>query len=186
MCRFEIEGTPAFCTALRLQPFDFSIWDLLSTEVESAKHDRYLSMLTEGQAIQRFMAVEIQHLADSPLVIPISLRGYPIDPLQARRHATPMLQEGYLAWRRIDGLAINASALFASELGNVLTIRSGTFALIWQLGADGQVKASLRAGGRVDVARIASSFGGGGHPNAAGFRMPLSRFLREILGQTAH
>jgi phosphoesterase RecJ-like protein len=31
------------------------------------------------------------------------------------------------------------------------------------------VKVSLRSKGEVNVARIAARFGGGGHPNAAGF-----------------
>ena len=57
--------------------------------------------------------------------------------------------------------------------------------MIWQLGSDGLVKASLRACGQVDVARLAASFGGGGHPNAAGFRMPLSEFAKMFLGQVA-
>lgn len=181
--RFRIADTRAFCIALRLKPFDFAIWHELISEIEKADSDCYSSLLTEGKAIQRFLAVEIQRLADCSLVMPISMRGDPIDPLQAIRHGTPILVEDDLAWRRIDGLAINASALFASELGNVLAIQSGTFGLIWQVGADGLVKASLRACGKLDVAHLAASFGGGGHPNAAGFRMPLARFTTEILGQ---
>ena len=40
---------------------------------------------------------------------------------------------------------------------------------------DGMRKVSLRAtDGRVDVSRIAREFGGGGHPQAAGFATPLS------------
>jgi uncharacterized protein len=31
------------------------------------------------------------------------------------------------------------------------------------------------------VAEIAAGYGGGGHPNAAGFRMPLERFAKEVL-----
>ena len=65
-----------------------------------------------------------------------------------------------------------------------LQLCSVTFELACQLGEDGHLKASLRAAGKVDVARITSSFGGGGHRNAAGFRMPLSRCFREILGQS--
>ena len=39
---------------------------------------------------------------------------------------------------------------------------------------DGMRKVSLRAtDGRVDVSRIAREFGGGGHPQAAGFATPL-------------
>jgi hypothetical protein len=169
---------------LRLKPFDFPIWHALISETEKAESDYYSSLLAEGNAIQRFLQIEIQRLAGSDLVTPISMRGDPIDPLQALRHGTPTLVDGDQAWRRINGLAINASALFASELGNLLAINSGTFGLIWQVGADGLVKASLRACGKIDVAHIATSFGGGGHPNAAGFRMPLARFTREILGKT--
>lgn len=182
--RFKIEGTRAFCTAMRLKPFDFTIWHELINEIEKAESDYYSSLLAEGNAIQRFLQIEIQRLAGSDLVTPISMRGDPIDPLQALRHGTPTLVDGDRAWRRIDGLAINASALFASELGNLLAINSGTFGLIWQVGADGLVKASLRACGKIDVAHIATSFGGGGHPNAAGFRMSLAKFTSEILGKT--
>ncbi len=38
--------------------------------------------------------------------------------------------------------------------------------------ADGLVKCSLRSKGKVDVARLAESFGGGGHSRAAGVRIP--------------
>ena len=82
----------------------------------------------------------------------------------------------------VSGLAVNANALFASELGNRLAERSGSFGLVWELAAGGDVKVSLRAAGKVDVAAIAAGYGGGGHPNAAGFRMALTRFASEILG----
>lgn len=88
---------------------------------------------------------------------------------------------GNSAWRAVSGLGINADALFASELGGRLAEQSGSFGLIWQLGADGNVKASLRAAGKVNVAGIAAGYGGGGHPNAAGFRMPLEHFTQEVL-----
>ena len=42
-------------------------------------------------------------------------------------------------------------------------------------GRDGLRKVSLRAtDGRVDVSRVARDFGGGGHPQAAGFSTPLA------------
>jgi phosphoesterase RecJ-like protein len=48
---------------------------------------------------------------------------------------------------------------------------------------DGQVKVSLRGKGDVDVQRIAARFGGGGHPNAAGFTVPgeLEVVTRDVL-----
>jgi bifunctional oligoribonuclease and PAP phosphatase NrnA len=46
-----------------------------------------------------------------------------------------------------------------------------------------QVKVSLRAKGEVDVARLAASLGGGGHPNAAGVVIPgtLDEVRRRVL-----
>jgi phosphoesterase RecJ-like protein len=53
--------------------------------------------------------------------------------------------------------------------------------LLRALGA--QVKVSLRGKGDVDVQRIAARFGGGGHPNAAGFTVPgeLEVVTRDVL-----
>ncbi|MFX3632962.1 MAG: bifunctional oligoribonuclease/PAP phosphatase NrnA [Candidatus Pristimantibacillus sp.] len=48
---------------------------------------------------------------------------------------------------------------------------------------DGAVKASLRSAGKVDVAAIAQSFGGGGHVRAAGCRLnnPLPVAIEELV-----
>jgi nanoRNase/pAp phosphatase (c-di-AMP/oligoRNAs hydrolase) len=55
--------------------------------------------------------------------------------------------------------------------------------LVWQLAANGGIKASLRAAGNVDVAAIAGRYGGSRHPNAAGFRMPAADFLAKEPGK---
>ena len=54
--------------------------------------------------------------------------------------------------------------------------------LIKEIGS-GQWKVSMRSKGRVNVARIAEAFGGGGHRNAAGFRMKadLNSVKRAVL-----
>ena len=180
--RFALPGTRAFSRALRLRPFEFAIWDELVRRMANADTADYKAFLAEGEAIERFFQIEIARLAQSPLIMPARLRGEPLDPLQARRHGLPAISDGERTWRAIDGLAINASALFASELANRLAEQSGSFGLIWQLGADGEAKVSLRAAGKVDVAEIATRYGGGGHPNAAGFRLPFAQFANEILG----
>ena len=181
--RFAMPGTRALGRALRLLAFDFAVWDAQIRHSPDPDSPRYTAFVAEGEAIERFFQIEVARLAQSRLVIPARLRGEPLDPLQALRHGLPTVVDGDRAWRAIDGLAINASVLFASELGNLLAEKSGTFGLIWQLGADGEVKASVRGKGNVDVAEIAANYGGGGHPNAAGFRMPLARFMSEILGK---
>ena len=180
--RFALPGSRPIARALRLLPDDFAAWDALVRQAYASETQRYKALLAEGEAIGRFFQTEIERLAQGSLVMPARLRGEPVDLLQAQRHGLPTLSDGDRAWRAIDGLAVNANALFASELGNRLAERSGSFGLVWELGAGGEVKASLRAAGRVDVAAIAAGYGGGGHPNAAGFRMELARFATEILG----
>jgi len=183
MWRFALPGTRPFGRALRLLPFDFTAWDDLVRRTPDADAEGYKAFLADGVAIERFFQSEIERLAQSRLVMPVRLRGEPIDPLQALRHGLPTLVDGDRAWRAVSGLGINASALFASELGSLLAERSGSFALVWQLAADGEVKVSLRAAGQVDVAALAAGYGGGGHPNAAGFRLPLAHFAKEILAE---
>ena len=180
--RFALPGTRAFSRSLRLRPFAFAVWDDLMRRIPNADSPEYQAFIAEGEAIERFFQTEIARLAQSPLVMPARLRGEPLDPLQARRHGLPAISDGEHDWRAIDGLAINASAMFASELANLLAEQSNSFGLVWQLGADGEAKVSLRAAGKVDVAEIATRYGGGGHPNAAGFRLPFARFANEILG----
>lgn len=66
----------------------------------------------------------------------------------------------------------NLPAFLASEAGNMLA-EGNPFAAIYFDSATGR-KFSLRSrqGGR-DVSQVAAAYGGGGHPNAAGFTMPI-------------
>lgn len=183
--RFRLPGTRPFCRALRLQPYDFGVWDGIVRGADSPESGLYREMVSQGETIDRFCALEVERLATSALVMPVTLKGEPIDPLQALRHGLPVITDTDGSWRAVSGLAINASALFASDLGDHLARQSGSFGLIWQLSGNGDVRGSLRASGRIDVAVIAQNYGGGGHPNAAGFRIPLQRFMDEVLN-TSH
>jgi hypothetical protein len=180
--RFTLAGTRPFCRALRLIPFDFAAWHQLVIETPDEATPRYRETIIQGTAIEQFFLREIEHLAQSHLRTPACVRGEPVDALQAQRHGQAILTDGDLAWLSIPGIAINANALFASELGNSLAEQSGTYGLIWQFSGDGEVKASLRSKGKtLDVSVIATRYGGGGHPNAAGFRMPAEQFFSEVL-----
>ena len=67
----------------------------------------------------------------------------------------------------------------SSEAGNVMA-ESEPFAACYLDTADSRVFSlrSRREGG-VDVAKIAESDGGGGHRNAAGFRVPRDHLLSQ-------
>lgn len=75
-----------------------------------------------------------------------------------------------------SGLAINANQ-HISEVGHELANQSGTFGLVWYVGADNRVKCSLRSNGDYDVSAIARSLGGGGHRNAAGFETDIETLM---------
>lgn len=181
--RFALPGTREFCRALRLLPFDFPTWHALVEQCRDGDTARYRELQLQGAAIEGFFKLEIERMASGRLLRTARLRGEPIDALQAVRHGQEVLSDEAGSWRAVRGLAINANALFASELGNLLAEKSGSFGMIWQLAGDGEAKVSLRSHGDFDVAAIAERYGGGGHRNAAGFRLPFARFAREILGQ---
>jgi oligoribonuclease NrnB/cAMP/cGMP phosphodiesterase (DHH superfamily) len=79
-----------------------------------------------------------------------------------------------------QGLMVNAPSAFHSLVGNLLSERSGTFALVWTVTDKGEVKGGLRAVRSYNVIPLAERMGGGGHPQACGFRMSVSR-LPELL-----
>lgn len=72
------------------------------------------------------------------------------------------------------GLAANCTGQFASEVGNLLALKSKGFGATYFSAADGSVKWSLRSTGTYDVSRICKAFGGGGHKNASGFVVQLN------------
>lgn len=186
MWRFALPGTRPFCRALRLMPFDLEIWHQLIVETPDDASPRYRETMTQGMAIEIFFQREIERLAQGNLRMPARLRGEPVDALQAQRHGQPIVTIGDLSWLAIPGISVNANVLFASELGNQLAEQSGSFGMVWQLAGDGEVKVSLRSQGKhLDVSVIATRYGGGGHPNAAGFRLPAEQFFSEVLSLTA-
>jgi uncharacterized protein len=74
-------------------------------------------------------------------------------------------------FNKFRGLVVNGSVL-ASEIGNVMALTEGyDFGLIWRYDHEERSYViSLRsARDDVDVSAICKSFGGGGHPRAAGF-----------------
>lgn len=180
--RFTRPDTRAFCRALRLLPFDFAHWEQLLATTGNPDSPAYQAMILRGEAIENFLKCEVDRMQDSHLVTPAQVRGEPADSLQARRHGQRLIDHGDRQWQAIPGLAVNANSVFASDLGHQLALRAGTFGLIWQLTANGQIKASLRSSGDFDVAAIAQRYGGGGHRNAAGFSLPQAQFMREVLG----
>jgi bifunctional oligoribonuclease and PAP phosphatase NrnA len=91
--------------------------------------------------------------------------------------------DGRVAWLALPADAVPETFIESEELVNYpRSIASVRVACLLRERA-GQVKVSLRGKGDVDVQRIAARFGGGGHPNAAGFSVPgtLDPVTRDVL-----
>jgi phosphoesterase RecJ-like protein len=94
---------------------------------------------------------------------------------------------GQVAWLALPAGAVPETFVESEELVNyprsIASVRVAC--LLRERG--GQVKVSLRGKGDVDVQRIAARFGGGGHPNAAGFSVTgsLDAVTRDVLAAVA-
>lgn len=103
-------------------------------------------------------------------------RGSRVEPPWSHRVSGPN-HFGYFDEAYVSGLAANAPAFLASDLGHELANKSGTFGLVWSMAGDGQIHCSLRSNGDYDVSAIAKAFGGGGHRNAAGFSTDIDTLM---------
>ncbi len=91
--------------------------------------------------------------------------------------AEPMVFNGQ------QGLMVNAPGVFHSLVGELLSKKSGTFALMWTVGKGGVVKVGLRSQRGFDCIPLAASMGGGGHAQACGFKLPADRVQALIAGR---
>lgn len=143
--QFKMRCSKEVHTALSsYKPWSFAQWD------ELMKPMHYATIITEGSAVLR---AHNQHVQDA---------------LKQARECHIDYGQCTITEQHI-GLAANAPAFLASDLGHELANKSSTFGLVWSMVADGQVNCSLRSNGDYDVSAIAKAFGGGGHRNAAGF-----------------
>ncbi|MBK7647947.1 MAG: hypothetical protein IPJ12_12475 [Betaproteobacteria bacterium] len=121
-------------------------------------------------------------MSQSVLRMPALVRGEPVDALQAQRHGQTIITDGDLSWLATPGDRHQRKRAVCLGFRKLLAEQSGSYGLIWQLSGVGEIKASLRSKGKtLDVATIASRYGGGGHTNASGFQMPAQQFFSEVL-----
>ena len=162
--QFKLDGSKELHAALAsYQPWTFEQWDHILAETSYRANDGtgIDSFYNEGKAILRAHNQHVQ----------AALK-------QARecfvRHDLDPVFGGTTLW---GGLAANAPAFLASDLGHELANKSGTFGLVWSMAGDGQIHCSLRSNGDYDVSAIAKAFGGGGHRNAAGFSTDIGTLM---------
>lgn len=153
--KFEIAGTKELQMYLRARPMNFTSWDNIFQDM-SRQRDQ-TRIYDYGSKILDFYMVQVRGEASSRKVKPITFSYVGEDGSQVSS----------------TGLIANASQIFASDLGNQLAQKSGTFGVIWE--TDGKTAfCSIRSVKGFNCIPIAKQFGGGGHPAACGFSLPLS------------
>lgn len=139
--KFEYPETKGLNKVFRLTKQTWENWEELYYDLEH--HELSTELVNKGQAVQQYYESIVVQLATS--AEQITLAGE-------------------------VGFAVNCPPAFASDVGHILATASGTFGACWHQ-EKGEVKFSLRSNGDYDVAAIAKNFGGGGHKNAAGFKL---------------
>lgn len=157
--QFKLPETKYVIRNLRSYDQDFEEWKRVMKGLEVSHYrDRFIE---EGIGQERFFQSQVDFLMNMSKPHPVCMLG------------------------DVEGLAMNATRMYVSDLGHRLAVQSGTYGLVWSmLGPDvdprRQVVCSLRSNGEFDVEAIAKVYGGGGHRNAAGFETSLEA-MRQIL-----
>lgn len=144
--RFALPSSRAFTLYLKSMPRDFSTWSEINTDL--IYRDIREKLLREARAIERFYDQQIGRIRRN--VRTITLAGFNVP-------------------------AVNCPGELASDVGNAMLAAdpAAPFSVTYCDRPGGTRSFSLRSDdNRVDVARIAQRFGGGGHRNAAGFEVP--------------
>ena len=171
--QFKLDGSKELHAAMNsLKPWTFNRWDLLfhvdGIRLEALKDDGSAILRAHNQNVQ----ATLKQARDS-VIIPAIIDS-------AASYKAPWVWGNSAEFGDFcfaSGLAANAPAFLASDLGHELANRSGTFGLVWSMAGDGQIHCSLRSNGDYDVSAIAKCFGGGGHRNAAGFSVEMGTLL---------
>jgi phosphoesterase RecJ-like protein len=102
-----------------------------------------------------------------------------------------LLDGGRLAAMYLDDNIMNATGTTYNDTEGLinlpLTAREIQAVVFFKLGADGDIHVSMRSKYDVDIRSIAARHGGGGHRNAAGFKVkgPLATVREPILAEIA-
>lgn len=142
--RFNMPETRPLGVFLSAHDFSFPLWDRVATDLENPEKRKEV-LATAYTYVEYF-----NHL------VALSVTN-----------AHPVLFEGYQV------LLANTSPMktLKSAVGNALLQKMPPFALVMSVHPNG-LGVSIRGDGSVDVSLIARKYGGNGHPNSSGFRIP--------------
>lgn len=126
-----------------MQQYDFGVWSKIVKDLESGKKMNEYQKL--GKVILAYEDAMVEKVIKKSELV--SFAGH-------------------------KALAVNSSLKdLSSILGQTLRKKLPPLGIVWYKEGD-LLSVSLRGDGTIDVSQIAKKYGGGGHPNAAGFELP--------------
>lgn len=144
--RFKLSRTKEIFAYLEMFDFNFKIWDKLVAAFEKPAFRK--KFIERGGLLLKYENRLVEQLAKGNAEL-VRFSGY-------------------------KTLAVN-SPLFNSEIGYALIKKLPPLGIVWKKRADRCIYVSLRSNGKVNVAKIAEKFGGGGHKAAAAFTLPAGK-----------
>ncbi len=140
---FKLEGTREVCAAIDSYDMDFSIWD------DFASSEACQRLKQEGSVILRFVNKQVGYICRERMLINIG--------------------------EYKDVPCVNTAVFVSESCAKLLEDHpEAKLAASWFQVEPTRRIFSLRARkGETDVAELAKSFGGGGHPSASGFSIPV-------------
>lgn len=99
------------------------------------------------------------------------------------------LMDGYIAYTYLNYEDILANNLTAGDIENYVDyprkVSNSEIAILFKEITKDEIRISIRTKSKIDANKMASSFGGGGHKRAAGFRMrkPLEEAIKVALNK---
>lgn len=100
-----------------------------------------------------------------------------------------MSDDGKISWVSVDDSDLAATGAIHEDMEGIVNyprnIQGVEVGLLFKVIDENAVKVSMRSAGKVDVARVAQFFGGGGHVRAAGARLEgkLDDVVRRVIEQ---
>lgn len=122
-----------------LAPYDFKAWSRLARDIDDPR--------THTTYLKKGALLELQYRSLYEKLLP---------------NAELVKFAGHTIY------ALNCPYYFADDLGHELAVKTRSFALLWNE-SGGRIRCSLRSAGKIDVAKIAKKYGGGGHKQSSGF-----------------
>lgn len=149
--RFHMAETRAVTLFLKSHPYEIWKWGLFASALEDERLRP--DIIAQGRAIERFFDIQVAEIVKTAYL------------------------RGFFEWAAVP--VAHAPYAFVSDVGNALLREHPTapFAAVIVDGHGGRTVSLRSEDSREDVSQIARRVGGGGHRNAAGFRLDVEGWV---------